>query len=47
MYIGAQAARVLCGAQIVACEAARRLAVETHEAEHALEAQARSGRKRR
>jgi hypothetical protein len=28
------------GAQIVACDAARRLAVETHEAEHALEAEA-------
>jgi len=25
------------GAQLVACDAARRLAVETHEAEHALE----------
>lgn len=35
------------GAQIVACDAARRLAVETHEAEHALEVQARSGHKRR
>ncbi len=34
------------GAQIVACDAARRLAVETHEAEHALEAEARSGRRR-
>lgn len=29
------------GAQIVACDAARRLAVQTHEAEHALEEQAR------
>lgn len=35
------------GAQIVACDSARRLAVETHEAEHALEAQARRSRKRR
>jgi hypothetical protein len=26
------------GAQIVACDAARRLAVQTHEAEHTLEA---------
>lgn len=32
------------GAEIVACDAARRLAVETHEAEHALEAAARSRR---
>ena len=30
------------GAQIVACDAARRLAVQTHEAEHELEAEARS-----
>jgi hypothetical protein len=28
------------GAQIVACDAARRLAVESHEAEHALEDEA-------
>jgi len=35
------------GVQIVACDAARRLAVETHQAEHALEAGAQSGRKRR
>jgi hypothetical protein len=28
------------GAQIVACDAARRLAVQTHEAEHALEVRA-------
>lgn len=28
------------GAQIVACDAARRLAVETHDAEHGLEAEA-------
>jgi hypothetical protein len=28
------------GAQIVACDAARRLAVQTHAAEHALEAEA-------
>lgn len=28
------------GAQILACEAARRLAVETHAAEHALESRA-------
>jgi len=35
------------GAQIVACDAARRLAVETHEAEHALEAEGRRVRKRR
>ena len=34
------------GAQIVACDAARRLAVETHEAEHVLEDEARSGRPR-
>lgn len=27
------------GAQVVACDAARRLAVQTHEAEHALEDQ--------
>ena len=32
------------GAQIVACDAARRLAVETHEAEHELEARASRGR---
>jgi len=32
------------GAQIVACDAARRLAVETHSAEHELEAKA-SGRR--
>lgn len=29
------------GAQIVACDAARRLAVETHNAEHVLEEEAR------
>lgn len=29
------------GVQLVACDAARRLAVETHAAEHALEAAAR------
>lgn len=29
------------GVQIAACDAARRLAVETHDAEHALEAEAR------
>jgi hypothetical protein len=34
------------GAQIVACDAARRLAVETLEAEHALEDEARRGRSR-
>jgi hypothetical protein len=28
------------GAQLVACDAARRLAVQTHEAEHALEGRA-------
>jgi hypothetical protein len=28
------------GAQLVACDGARRLAVETHEAEHALEHEA-------
>ena len=28
-------------AQVVACDAARRLAVETHDAEHALEAEGR------
>lgn len=31
------------GAQIVACDAARRLAVDTHKAEHALEDEARRG----
>jgi len=30
------------GAAIVACDAARRLAVETHEAEHELEDEARA-----
>ncbi len=37
------------GAQIAACDAARRLALETLEAEHALEAEAlrRTGRERR
>lgn len=35
------------GAQILACDASRRLAVETHEAEHVLEAQARKSGKRR
>jgi hypothetical protein len=35
------------GAQIVACDAARRLAVESHEAEHALEDQALEARKGR
>jgi hypothetical protein len=37
------------GAQIAACDAARRLALETLEAEHALEAEAlrRAGRGRR
>jgi hypothetical protein len=35
------------GAQLVACDAARRLAVQTHEAEHALEdAAAEAPRKR-
>ena len=34
------------GAQIVACDAARRLAVETHDAEHALEDDARGKRPR-
>jgi hypothetical protein len=34
------------GAQIVACDAARRLAVETLDAEHALEAKARPPRGR-
>ncbi len=32
------------GAQLVACDAARRLAVETHAAEHALEARSVEGR---
>lgn len=32
------------GAQLVACDAARRLAVETHAAEHALEDASRRGR---
>jgi len=35
------------GAQIAACDAARRLAVETHEAEHALEEEARRPVRRR
>ena len=37
------------GAQIVACDAARALAVQTHEAEHALEDQvtAKAGRRGR
>lgn len=35
------------GAQLAACDAARRLAVQTHEAEHALEEEARSTRSRR
>lgn len=35
------------GAQIVACDAARRLAVDTHAAEHALEAEARQAGARR
>jgi len=34
------------GAQIVACDAARRLGVETHDAEHALEEEARRIRPR-
>lgn len=34
------------GAELVACDAARRLAVQTHEAEHALEAEALSARRR-
>lgn len=34
------------GAQIVACDAARRLAVETHAAEHDLEDQAAQFRRR-
>jgi hypothetical protein len=34
------------GAQILACDAARRLAVQTHEAEHALEDAARDRRRR-
>jgi hypothetical protein len=34
------------GAQIVACDAARRLAVETHDAEHALEDEAMKARGR-
>jgi hypothetical protein len=32
------------GAQIVACDSARRLAVQTHEAEHALEGRVGDGR---
>ncbi|HEY8616039.1 hypothetical protein [Phenylobacterium sp.] len=35
------------GAQILACDAARRLAVETHAAEHALEAELRRPTRRR
>ena len=35
------------GAQIVACDAARRLAVDSHEAEHALEDEALRATKRR
>jgi hypothetical protein len=34
------------GAQLVACDAARRLAVQTHEAEHALEGRAAKHRAR-
>ena len=34
------------GAQLAACDAARRLAVETHDAEHALEEEARRVRSR-
>jgi hypothetical protein len=33
------------GAQVVACDAARRLAVQTHEAEHALEGGVTSDRR--
>jgi hypothetical protein len=36
LFVLASRAR-FCGAQLVACEAARRLAVQTHEAEHHLE----------
>ena len=32
------------GAQVAACDAARKLAVETHDAEHALEAEGRGER---
>ena len=32
------------GAQVAACDAARKLAVETHDAEHALEAEGRGKR---
>ncbi|WP_374473127.1 hypothetical protein [Phenylobacterium sp.] len=35
------------GAQILACDAARRLAVETHASEHALEEAARRPARRR
>ena len=34
------------GAQIAACDAARRLAVDTHDAEHGLEDEARKPRRR-
>lgn len=34
------------GAQIVACDAARRLAVDTHDAEHGLEEEALKARRR-
>lgn len=33
------------GAQVAACDAARRLAVETHDAEHGLEDEARSAKR--
>jgi hypothetical protein len=35
------------GAQLVACDAARRLAVQTHEAEHALEDKAQQVKARK
>ena len=35
------------GAHVAACDAARRLAVETHDAEHALEARGRGERRRK
>ena len=35
------------GIQIAACDAARRLAVDTHDAEHALEAEARRANSRK
>lgn len=35
------------GAQLVSCDAARRLAIQTHEAEHTLEDMAQQGQRKR